>query len=107
MCKRWPGTILSVSRAETAEANGGDWLRLRSFKAHLDGSDRSYECADPFRNPRISIPGLSCNRRLVSALAIPSIVANDIVRAVMHQRPLCDPAGLRVRGAPGSNSRST
>jgi sarcosine dehydrogenase len=35
------------------------------------------------------------------------VVANDVVPAALHQQPLYDPAGLRVRDAPGSNSRST
>jgi 4-methylaminobutanoate oxidase (formaldehyde-forming) len=35
------------------------------------------------------------------------VVANETVPAVMHREPLYDAAGLRVRDAPGSNSRST
>jgi sarcosine dehydrogenase len=35
------------------------------------------------------------------------VVANETVPAILHLKPLYDPAGLRVRDAPGSNSHST
>jgi glycine cleavage system aminomethyltransferase T len=81
-------------------------LRNGEFAGYLTSGGFGYTVDAPIgmgyvRNPQgVSDDWLSTGRYEL-------VVANENVAATIHRSPLYDPAGLKVRGAPGSNSRPT
>jgi 4-methylaminobutanoate oxidase (formaldehyde-forming) len=81
-------------------------LRNGEFAGYLTSGGFGYTIDAPIgmgyvRNPQgVSDDWLSAGRYEL-------VVANERVAATIHRRPLYDPAGLKVRDAPGSNNRPT